>query len=152
MRKFLGTQVEGPPPYDLIYILDGIYHFPPSVPRFLKGIRHAVEPGTGVLAFTDIVPPATLSPLFARLVLSPLLGVPVANLLSRPKDLEAYKIMVEESGWTGVKVEDWSDHVFPGFASFLESKGSLWPYVGKLARRAHEAGWRIYAVRAQSDA
>lgn len=148
MRKFVGIKVDGPPPYDLVYILDGIYHFPPSVPHFLRSVKHAVAPGVGVLAYTDIVPPATLSPLFARVVLSPLLGVPVTNLLQRPNSIEAYQTMVEASGWSNVTVQDWSQQVLPGFATFLESRGGAWAYVGNLVHRAHAAGWKVYAVRA----
>jgi hypothetical protein len=92
-----------PPPYDLIYILDAIYHFPPSLPYFLNTALHSLTPGNGIIAYTDIVPPPNLSPVLGYLILPWLLSVPSRNLVRRPEGLEGYKALLEKIGYEGVE-------------------------------------------------
>jgi hypothetical protein len=140
---------EGPPPYDLIYILDAIYHFPLSVPFFLASVMPSLTPGSGVIAYTDILPPSDLSPILGHLILPWVLGVPSRNLVSRPKDLEEYTVLLERVGYTDVVVEDWSTGVWSGFAANLRKQGGSWRLVGSMAERAEKAGWRFLGVKAR---
>jgi SAM-dependent methyltransferase len=134
--------------YDLIYILDSIYHFPPSVPHFLTTALKSLAPG-GVIAFTDIVPPANLPTWLGYWVLPTLVGVPTRNLVSRPDSIEKYTEQLSRIGYTNVRVEDWTQEVFPGFAKFLRSKGGPWTLVARGAEWANARGWKFYAVRAE---
>jgi hypothetical protein len=134
--------------YNLIYILDAIYHFPPSLPSFLGIALKALAPG-GVIAYIDIVPPPSgLNALSARL-LSAAFGVPVPNLTDRPRDLTGHKTLLEGLGYVDVDVRDWSAVVWPGFAKNLLDRGGAWTMVGHSVRWANEAGWRCLAVRAK---
>ncbi|KAL7420539.1 hypothetical protein Q5752_004490 [Cryptotrichosporon argae] len=136
-----------PPPYDLIYILDAIYHFPPSVPDFLSSARHVARPG-GVVAFTDILPPPSLPPLLS-FFLPRLLAVPRKNIQRRPASLEAYAAMLEHLGYEDVRVEDWTQGVVPGLRGFLEKKGGAWAWAAKVFAKAERDGWKFVAVRAR---
>jgi SAM-dependent methyltransferase len=137
--------------YDLIYILDSIYHFPPALPHFLATAIQSVSPG-GVIAYTDIVPPSTLPSWLGYWILPTTLGVPTRNLMNRPKDLEAYKAQLEKIGYVDVKIEDWTKEVFPGFAKFLWTKGGFWKGVAKGAEWAFKNEWKFIAVRAAKKA
>jgi hypothetical protein len=99
--------------YDLIYILDSIYHFPPAVPHFLITAIQSLSPG-GVIAYTDVIPPPNLPSWLGYWILPTALGVPTRNLMNRPKDLAAYKAQLEKIGYVDVKIEDWTREVFPG--------------------------------------
>jgi SAM-dependent methyltransferase len=134
--------------YDLIYILDSIYHFPPSVPHFLTTALSSLSPG-GVIAYTDVLPPPNLPPWLSYWVLPTLVGVPVRNLASRPARLEEYTAQLNKIGYTGVDIEDWTDEVFPGFARFLREKGGPWTLVARGAEWAYRGGWKFVAVRAE---
>lgn len=135
--------------YDLIYILDAIYHLPPSIKPFLSAAYQGLAPG-GAIAYTDILPPVKgLNPIIARIV-SFFIGVPLPNLTHRPGGLQAYKAELESLGYDDVKVEDWGEHVWLGFATNLQRRGGFWARVGKRAKWAYEeAGWRFLAVRAR---
>lgn len=52
-------------------------------------------------------------------------------------------------GYKHVEVEDWSKHVWPGFARDLKNRGGGWGVVGRIVERADKAGWRFIAVRAE---
>ena len=145
-------QSSGPPPYDLIYVLDAIYHFPPSVPYFLASALQALKPGSGVVAFTDILPPPGLSNLLGHLVLPPLLSVPARNFVQRPKSLEEYKALMERIEYEEVSIEDWSDGVWNGFAGNLASRGIGWRILARVIRRAERTGWKFVAVRGKRPA
>ncbi len=138
--------------YDLIYILDAIYHFPPSVPYFLATALPALRPGTGVLAYTDILPPPNLNAALGHLILPTILGVPARNLMQRPKDLDGYKENLEKIGYERIVVEDWSDGVWEGFATKLKERGGLWEWVGRGITAAEKGGWRFIAVKARRPA
>jgi len=134
--------------YDLIYILDSIYHFPPAVPHFLTTAIQSLSLG-GVIVYTDIVPPANLSSWLGYWTLPTVLGVPTRNLMNRPKDLEAYKAQLEKIGYVNVRIEDWTKEVFPGFAKFLWTKGGFWKGVAKGVEWAFKTDWKFIAVRAE---
>jgi len=142
----------GPPPYDLIYVLDAIYHFPPAVPHFLASALKVLRPGEGVIAYTDILPPPKVGNVMGHLVLPPLLSVPTRNIMSRPKDLQAYREDLEKIGYEDVRVEDWSQAVWPGFAQNLRQRGLGWRLVAWVIGKAERAGWKFIAVRAKRPA
>ena len=139
--------LNSPPPYDLIYILDAIYYFPPSVPYYLASVLPSLRPGTGVLAFTDVLPPSSVSNVMGQLVLPMLLSVPARNIVNRPSTLEEYKELLERIGYVDVQIEDWSEHVWDGFADDLAKRGFAWSQVAKVIRGAKTSGWRFVAVR-----
>ena len=155
MRGFMGDrsisadQEPSAPPYDLVYILDAIYHFQPSVFHFLTSVLPVLRAGTGILVYTDILPPADLSTILGQLVLPPLLSVPSKNLVSRPKTLEGYKEKLQKIGYVDVEIQDWTCSVFDGLAAHLSTKGTLWSWVGSLIGRADQSGWKFVAVRAR---
>jgi hypothetical protein len=142
----------GPLRYDLVYVLDAIYHFKPSVSYFLAQVLPTLQPGTGVLAYTDILPPPKINNVLGHLVLPPLLSVPARNLMSRPKSLDEYKALLERIGYEGVEVQDWSDGVWKGFASNLSRRGGLWRLVAWLVSVAERNGWKFIAVRGRRPA
>lgn len=146
MKGFLGNSGELDGGYNLIYILDAIYHFPPSLHDFLTRTLKVLAPG-GVIAYTDILPPPRLN-YPTGYILSKLLQVPTPNLTSRPSGLTEYRINLEKLGYVNVYVRDWSGNVWPGFSRNLLSRGGGWPLVGGLVRRAEQAGWKFVAVRA----
>ncbi|ORX36410.1 hypothetical protein BD324DRAFT_642561 [Kockovaella imperatae] len=158
MRGFMGDRRpsdEGleplAPPYHLVYILDAIYHFRPSTAHFLSHVIHVLKP-SGVIAFTDILPPSNLSPFLGHLILPPLLSVPARNLVSKTRTVEGYHELMQKIGYKNVKIEDWSDHVFPGLANHLRSRGRLWTLVAKGIEWAERGGWKFVAVRASRSA
>ncbi|WVQ73884.1 hypothetical protein IAR50_003465 [Cryptococcus sp. DSM 104548] len=137
----------GPSPYDLVYILDSIYHYPPSLPAFLSSLRPVLSE-TSLVVYTDILPPPGL-PLWRAHLFSYLLSVPSPNLAARPESLEAYKAELEGQGWVDVVVEDWTEGVFPGLANNLTKRGGAWSFVGRILSKATGAGWRFVGVRAR---
>lgn len=136
-----------PPPYDLVYILDAIYHFPPAVPYFLASVFKVLRPGVGVVAYTDIIPPAQVSNPLARLILPWVLSVPTRNIANRPANLEEYANLLEKIGYEDIRIEDWSDAVWKGFASNLRQRSWPWQQVAKVVEAADRTGWRFIAVR-----
>ncbi|BEI80194.1 hypothetical protein CcaverHIS002_0107230 [Cutaneotrichosporon cavernicola] len=135
--------------YDLVYVLDALYHFPPSRSAFIASVLPNLRPG-GVLAYTDILAPPSLSRLPGRLLanlLSTLLRVPQSNLASGIT-LNQYKSSLEDMGYK-VQLQDWTTHVFPGFAANLKARGAGWWVVGWLAEKAEASGWKYVAVRAE---
>ncbi|OXG10118.1 hypothetical protein J008_06959 [Cryptococcus neoformans] len=133
--------------YDLVYILDSIYHYPPSIPSFLASLRSALH-SSSLVVYTDILPPPDLSKINAYL-LSRLLSVPMPNLTSRPRNLEEYKAQLGSQGWEDVAVEDWSDGVWNGFSNALKTRGGMWSLVGRAIKVAEENGWKFIGVRAR---
>ncbi|CAD6587699.1 MAG: hypothetical protein TREMPRED_004828 [Tremellales sp. Tagirdzhanova-0007] len=98
-----------PSHFDFVYILDAIYHFPPSVPYFLASVFPTLRPGVGIIAYTDILPPPNLNAFVGHLILPTALGVPTRNLMQRPKTLEEYAYLVRRIGFEDIVVEDWTD-------------------------------------------
>jgi len=138
-----------PPPYDLVYVLDAIYHFPPAVPYFLASVIKVLRPGSGVIAYTDILPPPNVGALLGNLLLPPLLSVPARNLVSRPGSIQKYVELLNEIGYEDVVIEDWSGDVWNGFASNLRERGFLWRQVARFVEAADRSGWKFIAVRAK---
>lgn len=136
--------------FDLIYILDSIYHFPPAIPHFLTTALASLSPG-GVIAYTDVLAPANLSTFMGYWVLPTVVGVPARNLVQRPKTLDEYKKQLLKIGYAEVEIEDWTSDVFPGFSKFLKTRGGMWPLVGRGVDWAFEGGWRYVAVRAKKQ-
>ncbi|WWC87554.1 uncharacterized protein L201_002444 [Kwoniella dendrophila CBS 6074] len=143
---------DDPPPYNLIYILDSIYHYPPSLIPFLDSVKPVLKQKEGIIVYTDILPPFkaenSLS-IWKSWFISYILSVPLKNLNDRPKSLEEYKSLLEGKGWKDVKVEDWSDNVWKGFANNLIKRGGKWKKVGETVRRVEKDGWKFVAVRAK---
>ncbi|GMK54539.1 hypothetical protein CspeluHIS016_0111250 [Cutaneotrichosporon spelunceum] len=138
--------------YDLVYVLDALYHFTPSRSAYVASILPNLRPG-GVLAYTDILAPPSLAVLPGRILanlLSTFLRIPAPNL-SSGLTLEEYKAELEDMGYN-VQVEDWTTHVFPGLAANLKGRGKGWKAVGWLATKAAASGWKFVAVRAQRPA
>ncbi|KIR40088.1 hypothetical protein I307_04812 [Cryptococcus deuterogattii 99/473] len=133
--------------YDLVYILDSIYHYPPSLPSFLASLRNVLH-SSSLVVYTDILPPANLSKINAYL-LSRLLSVPWPNLTSRPRNVAEYKAQLETGGWENVMVEDWSDGVWNGLSNNLKARGRMWSLVGRAIQVAEENGWKFIGVRAR---
>ncbi|WWD16792.1 hypothetical protein CI109_101224 [Kwoniella shandongensis] len=137
-----------PPPYDLIYILDSIYHYPPSLPSFLTTLRPVLSPSS-LVVFTDIVPPPSL-PRWKALLISYVMKVPFANVYNRPSvSGGSFKKRLEESGWEDVIVEDWSEGVWPRFIENLRARGVFWGVVARVIESAQEEGWKFVGVRAR---
>ncbi len=137
----------GPPGYDLIYVLDGIYHFPPALPHFLSSTLKALAPG-GTIVYTDILPPHDLSQVL-QIILSGLLAVPPRNLVAdRGRPLSDYEMGLGKIGFVDVRIEDWSEYVWPGFAAHLRQKGSAWGLVAWGLEWAEKRGWKFVAVKA----
>ncbi|KAK8861305.1 hypothetical protein IAR55_002124 [Kwoniella newhampshirensis] len=136
--------IDAPPPYDLIYILDSVYHYPPSLPEFLSTTQPVLSP-SGLVVFTDIVPPPSL-PRWNAFIISYILNVPFTNLFNRP-DLQGYKAQLEGEGWEDVVVQDWSEGVWPGFITDLKSRGGFWYLVGRVVEGAQKEGWKFVGVR-----
>nr|XP_018264359.1 uncharacterized protein I303_02525 [Kwoniella dejecticola CBS 10117]OBR86517.1 hypothetical protein I303_02525 [Kwoniella dejecticola CBS 10117] len=148
---------EKPPPYDLIYILDSIYHYPPSLIPFLNTLKPVLRQGEGegegegVVVYTDILPPKEGLASWKAWFISYFLSVPLPNLLDRPKSLDQYKELLEKEGWKDVEVQDWSAGVWRGFAGDLMARGGKWDKVGKTVQRVEKDGWRFVAVRAKKN-
>lgn len=133
--------------FDLIYVCDAIYHFPPALPHFLVTALNALAPG-GVVAYTDVLPPPDVSAMFAQLILPFMTGVPRRNFVSRPKNLDEYKEQLLRIGYDTVEIVDWTQDVYPGFAKFLKSRDKAWPIIGRWVSWAESKGWKYIAVRA----
>lgn len=142
-------------PFDLVYVLDSVYHFPPSVDYFAQLVYPTLRKGSGVLAYTDALPPPSWSEFPMNIVstfISPLLSVPPSNLSVRPKTLDEYKTRLESFGYTDVEIVDWSDHVWQGIADNLKPRGGAWGIAGRVFSYAGTSGWKYVAVRATRPA
>ncbi|OCF42559.1 hypothetical protein I317_03675 [Kwoniella heveanensis CBS 569] len=166
----------GPVRYDLVYILDSIYHYKPWIIPFLSTVRPVLQAEArhgggddtnlnnsqgkgagGMIVYTDVIPPSNL-PSWKALLISHMMSVPLPNLTRRPSShaiitaepsLEAYKSRFEEDGWVDVVVQDWSEGVWPGFAANLKARGGIWGRVGDVVAKAEKEGWKFVAVRAR---
>lgn len=145
----------GAAPFDLVYALDVAYHVPPTVYQFAADAHGALRTG-GVLAYTDVLPPARLTRFPGRILgmwLALPLGVPHRNVIDRPASLDEYADQLREMGFEHVRVEDWSAHVWDGLADNLARRdGRAWPLVASAFRYAGRHGWRYIAVRAEKAA
>ncbi|WVQ63009.1 uncharacterized protein L199_001158 [Kwoniella botswanensis] len=140
---------DAPPPYDLIYILDSIYHYPPSLIPFLQTLKPVLRKDKGIVVYTDILPPRKGLSRWKSWFVSYILSVPLPNLTDRSASLEGYKEMLEKEGWKDVVIEDWSEGVWKGFSNNLIGRGGRWEKVGRAVERVEKEGWRFVAVRAK---
>nr|XP_019049943.1 hypothetical protein I302_00363 [Kwoniella bestiolae CBS 10118]OCF28873.1 hypothetical protein I302_00363 [Kwoniella bestiolae CBS 10118] len=140
---------DDPPPYDLIYILDSIYHYPPSLVPFLNTLKPVLRQDKGIVVYTDILPPSVGLPWWKAWFVSYFLSVPLPNLTQRPSSLKGYMELLEKEGWKDVEVKDWSKNVWPGFAKNLIGRGGKWEKVGRTIERVEKEGWKFVAVRAR---
>nr|XP_019004419.1 uncharacterized protein I203_02538 [Kwoniella mangroviensis CBS 8507]OCF67880.1 hypothetical protein I203_02538 [Kwoniella mangroviensis CBS 8507] len=140
---------EAPPPYDLIYILDSIYHYPPSLIPFLQTLKPVLRKDKGIVVYTDILPPPKGLSRWKSWFVSYILSVPLPNLADRPASLEEYKGLLEKEGWKDVAIKDWSKGVWEGFSKNLVGRGGRWEKVGRAVERVEKQGWRFVAVRAK---
>lgn len=141
----------GPEPYDLVFILDAIYHFPPDLGTFLSSVLPSLRKGSGVIAYTDIIAPPALGKFPGRILanfIATFLRVPIKNLSSGPKNIVEYTNGLRNLGFTNIQVVDWTEHVFPGLANNLRKRGGAWQIVAWLADKAAASGWKYVAVRA----
>ena len=79
----------------------------------------------------------------ARLI-AYLLSVPSPNLVDRSQ----YVQQLETIGYKDIGIEDITEHVFPGFTAYLESRGALWPFFARVVRFWSRAGARFVIVSA----
>lgn len=145
----------GPEPYDLVYILDAIYHFPPNLGAFVKSVQPSLRKGSGVLAYTDIIAPPAMGKFPGRMLatlIATLVRIPPDNLTGAPKSIADYKDGLENMGYINVRVEDWTQNVFPGLATNLKARGGVWQVVGWMADKAASTGWKFVAVRVERPA
>lgn len=131
--------------YNLIYILDAIYHFKPDIYTFLSSAKDSLSNG-GIIVYTDILPPPSLNPFLRRLI-SVFLSVPTENLSSERGHINKYLEKLKEVGFKDVEVENWSESVWPGFARNLSEKGGVWGIIGWVVKKAEKGGWKFVAVR-----
>nr|XP_019012395.1 uncharacterized protein I206_03242 [Kwoniella pini CBS 10737]OCF51176.1 hypothetical protein I206_03242 [Kwoniella pini CBS 10737] len=150
-ENYLNYNKPPPPPYDLIYILDSIYHYPPSIISFLNSLKPITnKKNKSIIIYTDILPPPPFESKlnkFKFFFISYFLSIPISNLLNRPKSLLEYKNLLENQGWIDVEIQDWSQNVWKGFANNLKNRGGKWEKVGKTVDRARKDGWKFVAVR-----
>ena len=114
-----------------IIALDCAYHFR-TRELFLSQCFERLHPVVGRISLADMCfePFLDCSPLavfFARCV-ARILSVPSSNLVTR----EEYRTQMERIGYTDIVIEDISVNVFPGFTTFLSTKGLMWKLFAKI--------------------
>ncbi|EFQ99095.1 hypothetical protein MGYG_02109 [Nannizzia gypsea CBS 118893] len=104
--------------------LDTLYHFHPSRREIFEHTHSTLH--ANLLAFDLFLAPPnssglkrTINTLFLRL-LTPALGAPFGNFVSSA----AYRNMLEKAGYKteNIIIQDITDHVFTGLATFLEKR------------------------------
>ncbi|KAJ6575182.1 S-adenosyl-L-methionine-dependent methyltransferase [Mycena capillaripes] len=107
--------------FDTILALDCAYHFRPRS-QFLRQAYARLHPG-GSLALADICfAPGALQTRWTRCVTAVLRLMPRENMIST----DEYVAQMREIGFTEVQLEDITEDVFPGFVSFLRTRGVGW--------------------------
>lgn len=118
-------------PYDRILALDCAYHFR-TRSEFLEQSLVRLAPG-GRIALADICF-ASLDKWTARTLIALFSPMPKENVITS----EEYVRKMQIIGYRDVRLEDITDDVFPGFQTFLRSRGGLWRifacFMGLLAR------------------
>lgn len=131
--------------YTSILAIDCAYHFD-TRELFLRQAFAKLAPG-GYVALADLaVDP--LPPLLIRLVLSALVGVRLSNMLTP----DEYAATLRRIGYDDVQVDDISSNVFPGFISFLQSRGGAWRLFSYMPKMWAASGGRFVLVRARKTA
>jgi hypothetical protein len=129
------------PRFTSIIALDCAYHFA-SRDAFLRQSLCRLAPG-GTIALADLAVSKPL-PFVLRTVLSKLLSVRSENMITP----EIYVDRLKAIGYVNVRVEDISHDVFPGFQTFLRSRGGLWRIMGLMIGSWVTAGGRFLIVSA----
>jgi len=109
-----------PLPFDKILALDCAYHFETRKIFFEQAFAH-LSPG-GRIALADICLPAVSKSLIRRVLDSTGVFMPKENMWT----IDEYEAQLRRVGFRDVTVQDITDYVFPGFLSFLQSKGWRW--------------------------
>ncbi|KAJ7786386.1 S-adenosyl-L-methionine-dependent methyltransferase [Mycena metata] len=129
------------PKFDTILALDCAYHFKPRA-EFLRQAYHRLNPG-GSLALADICfAPGALETRWTRFVTTILGLMPAENMIST----DEYVAQMREIGFRDVKLEDITEDVFPGFVSFLATRGVGWRIFSKAFTIFWGSGGRFVVV------
>lgn len=107
-------------PFDRILALDCAYHFETRKVFFEQAFEH-LSPG-GRIALADICLPTTSKSLIRRMIDSTGALMPKENMVTA----DEYEAQLRRVGFVDVTVKDITEDVFPGFLSFLRSKGWRW--------------------------
>lgn len=141
----------GPPGitfFDSILALDCAYHFS-TRELFLQQCIKKLRPGSGRIALADICfepGHGTLARKSASLW-ARALSVPSENLVT----IAHYRTQLQSLGFTDVQIEDITEHVFPGFVSFLSSRGFMWRLFARMMQLWWRAGGRFVLVTAAAS-
>ncbi|KAG8704694.1 hypothetical protein FRC08_002083 [Ceratobasidium sp. 394] len=111
------------PAYTSILALDCAYHFKTRSLFLVQSIRR-LEPG-GTIALADMcihASPATPGLRLLRRIYCVLFSMPPENLITAAD----YEQTLLQAGYEKVSIEDVTLSVFPGFTTFLKSRGSGW--------------------------
>ncbi|KAJ7169943.1 S-adenosyl-L-methionine-dependent methyltransferase [Mycena filopes] len=125
------------PKFDTILALDCAYHFKTRV-RFLRQAYNRLNPG-GSIALADIC----FSPDATRFVGMVLRLMPKENMVSSSE----YMAQLREIGFVDVQLEDITGDVFPGFVSFLATRGAGWWIFTKVFNIFWGSGARFVVVQ-----
>lgn len=144
-HPFNPASSSSPGQFDSILALDCAYHFS-TRKLFLEQCFARLRPGVGRVALADMCfePSGTSFGLHAARLWANALSVPSANLVT----LSQYRCQLESIGYHNIRVEDISDHVFPGFTAFLSARGLLWAAFGYMLRIWWKMGGRYVLVTA----
>lgn len=129
------------PRFTSIIALDCAYHFV-SREMFLRQCLTRLAPG-GTIALADLAVSRPL-PFVFRILLSKLLSVHPENMITPEK----YQKQLAMIGYANVRVEDISHDVFPGFQTFLRSRGRAWRIMDFVISSWVAAGGRFLIVSA----
>jgi hypothetical protein len=128
-----------------IHALDCAYHFH-TRELFLSQCFLRLKPVTGRISLADMCfepssDSSRISIFFGRCV-ARMLSVPSSNLVTR----EEYRRQMECIGYTDIVIEDISMDVFPGFTTFLSTKGFLWKLFARIIRLWWVGGGKFVLV------
>jgi len=131
------------PPFDKILALDCAYHFE-TRKAFLELAFTHLSPG-GRIALADICLPANSRSLMRRVLDSTSAFMPKENMWT----IDEYEAQLRRVGFEDVTVKDITDHVFPGFLTFLRSKGWRWWLTERIVAAYFADGARFVLASAE---
>jgi len=123
--------------FNSILALDCAYHFN-TRHKFLEQSFQKLAPDGGSIALADIC----FSPSSFQMITSMLNLIPKHNQIS----LEDYVEKMTQIGYVDVNLEDVTSEVFPGFVSFLKSRGWAWWVFGSVIDWYSSMGARFVIV------